>query len=126
MSDPYANLKQHALTPGRVKELLAAVPVTKISVSRKERKRRGQFIMVPWTWVEKLEGAPGQTYRTALLLLYEHWRQGKPIKLNNRMLETIGVSRYSKWRALPDLEGRGLIAVERRPKRSPVVRVLRC
>jgi hypothetical protein len=34
-----------------------------------------------------------------------------------------GISRYSKWKALGDLERRGLVTVERRPRRSPLVRV---
>jgi hypothetical protein len=37
-------------------------------VPRKIQKRRRQFIMVPWTWVERLAGADGQTYRVALIL----------------------------------------------------------
>ena len=81
--------------------------------------------MVPWSWVERLNGATGQTYRVALILLYMSWKsRGAPIKLPNGMLEIDGVSRQSKWRALADLEQRGLITVERRPRRSPIIRLL--
>jgi hypothetical protein len=124
--DPYAHLKQHALTPERMKEL-ATIRATKVSVSRKERKRREQFVMVPFSWIEKLDGATGQTYRVALLLLHEHWRRrGQPIRVNNCMVVNVGISRQSKWRALSELERHGLITVERRPRKSPVVRVLGC
>jgi hypothetical protein len=45
-----------------------------MSTPTKIRKRREHFIMVPWAWVEKLNGAHGQTYRLALHLLYLHWK----------------------------------------------------
>jgi len=67
----------------------------------------------------------GQTYRVALCLLHLNWKAGgKPVKFPNGMLGIDGVSRRSKWRALNDLERRGLITVERRPGRSPIVRLL--
>jgi hypothetical protein len=115
--DPYADLKQHALAP----EMLAKVAIG----PRKICKRREHFVKVPWTWIERLNGAGGQTYRVALSVLYLHWKnRGQPIKFANAMLRTDGVSRYSKWKALRDLEHRSLIAVERRPRRSPLIRVL--
>jgi hypothetical protein len=94
-------------------------------VPRRIRKRREQFVLVPWTWIEKLEGASGQTYRVALHILHLHWKHGEqPFKLPNGMLRIDGVSRRSKWRALEDLERRGLIVIERRRKRSPIIRML--
>jgi hypothetical protein len=92
---------------------------------RKIQKRRKQFIMMPWLWLEKLQGAHGQTYRVALILLYLHWKgRGAPIKLANGMLQIDGVPRTTKKRALVDLERRGLIAVDRRPRRTPIVSAL--
>jgi hypothetical protein len=115
--DPYADLKQHRITP----ELVAKLAV----VPRKIQKRRQHFVRVPWSWVERLNGAAGQTYRVALCLLYLHWKgSGEPIKLANGMLQIDGVSRQAKWKALNDLEHRGLIAVERRCRRSPLIQVL--
>ena len=65
----------------------------------------------------------GQTYRLALYLLYLYWKDGsgQPIKLSNIGLRDIGISRYSKWRVLADLERVGLISIERRPRRVPLV-----
>jgi hypothetical protein len=115
--NPYAELKQHRRTP----EMLASLAV----VPRKIQKRRQHFIKVPWTWVERLNGAAGQTYRVALCLLYLHWKgRGEPIKFANGMLQVDGVNRQAKWRGVNDLERRGLIAVERRQRRSPLIRVL--
>lgn len=111
------NVDEFFLSDAQVQERLAATP-------RKIAKRRQQFIMVPWVWVERLVNATGQTYRVALILLYLHWKgKGAPIKLANGMLKLDGVSARSKWRALRELEKLGLITVECRPKRSPIIRV---
>src|SRR6516225_9618410 len=89
---------------------------------RKLEKRRKHFVQLPWTWVEALSGASGQTWQLAAHLLYLNWKgKGAPIKLANGMLEIDGISRWSKWRALPELERRGLVVIDRRRRRSPIV-----
>jgi hypothetical protein len=45
-------------------------------------------------------------------------------KLANGMLAMDDVSRHSKNRALHELERRGLIKVDRRLRKSPIVRVV--
>jgi hypothetical protein len=90
----------------------------------KIKRRREHFAMLPMTWYERLKGADGQTYRVAWFLLYLHWKNnGGPIKLGNGMLAMDGVPPQSKRRALRDLERRGLITVEWRPRKSPIVRL---
>jgi hypothetical protein len=87
-------------------------------------KRRRRFVQVPMDWIEALKGAHGQTYRVALFLLHLHWRGGgEPVKLANGMLAMDGVPPTSKRRALADLERRGLITVERRPHKSPLIKL---
>jgi hypothetical protein len=115
--DPFDGL---ALADDQIRERLAVVP-------RKIAKRRKHFIMVPMAWREGLDGATGNTILVALDLLYLAWRDGKggSVKLGNGMLRHDGISRQSKWRALNELERRGLIAVERRPNRSPLVHLSR-
>jgi hypothetical protein len=109
------DIEEFYLTDERAQERSATVP-------RKIQQRRQQFVKVPWTWIEKLEGASGQTYHVAHYLLHLHWQQkGGPVKLANGMLRIDGVSRQSKWRALRDLEQRGLVTVKCRPNRSPLV-----
>jgi hypothetical protein len=113
--DPYC--KQVTFPDGEVGRLTR--------VPEKVRRRRKYFAMLPMEWYDRMQGASGQTYRVAWYLLFMHWRgKGAPIKLNNVMLETDGVSRQSKWKALADLERRGLITVERRRHRSPLVQLL--
>ena len=83
-----------------------------------------KFVMVPKMWQTCLAemNADGSTYRVALYLLDKAcWSQQVP--LGNRVLETHGVSRRTKWRALGRLRQAGLIAVEHRPRRNPVVTV---
>ena len=88
----------------------------------KLEKRRKHFVQLPWTWVEALSGASGQTWQLAAHLLYLNWKgKGAQIKLANGMLEIDGINRQAKWRALSGLERRGLVTVERRPARSPLV-----
>jgi hypothetical protein len=88
-------------------------------------KRQEHFIRVPFDWLEHLKGASGQTWHLTLHLLYLHWKnRGEPIKLANGMLQFDGISRASKWRALTELERRGLIKIERRTRKSPLIRVL--
>jgi hypothetical protein len=91
---------------------------------KKVLKRRRDFIMVPFSWLERLEGAHGQTYRLALAILYLTWKaKGEPVKLANTLSGIQGVSRQAKRRGLADLERRGLVVVERRPRKSPLVRL---
>jgi hypothetical protein len=118
--DPYENLKRYRLPDGMVVlERRAVVP-------QKIQRRRRHFILVAMAWFERLAGASGQTYRLALCLLYLDWKaRGEPIQLSNGLVQIYGVSRYSKWLALNDLERRGLIAIERRQRRSPIVRLLK-
>ena len=116
--DKAIDLENYALPDGPIRERPASVP-------RKIAKRRQHFVRVPWAWVERLKGAGGSTYRLALILLYLHWKgNGEPVKLANGMLQIDGVSRHSKWRALNELERRDMIVVERRRRRSPLIRVL--
>lgn len=117
--DPYADLKRFRLPDGMVVlERRAVIP-------RALQRRRRHFIPVPMSWYERLAGASGQTYQVALYLLYLDWQaRGEPIQLANSLLQVDHVSRHSKWRALGELERRRLIAVERRPRRSPIVRLL--
>ena len=93
------------------------------AVPKKIRQRRQQFVLVPWTWIERLaQSQSANTYRVALTLLFLHWKgNGDPIKLANGMLAIDGVSRSSKWRALSELERFGLITISRRHKKSPII-----
>jgi hypothetical protein len=91
------------------------------------RKRRGTFAQVPMWWYEKLaKPAPISRYTclVAIYLLHLNWKNdGKPFKLASGMLAYDGISPDAKLRALKDLEQRGLITIEWRGKRSPIIHV---
>jgi hypothetical protein len=96
-------------------------------VPAKIKKRRQQFVMVPMWWYEKLANPVPACRATCLIamhLLHLDWKNlEKPFKLANGMLEYDGISRFSKYRALKDLERRGLISVDWRGKKSPIIHV---
>jgi hypothetical protein len=84
----------------------------------------GKFVKVPLIWRTVLADirADGSTYRVALYLL-DHAVWSDHVALGNRVLERHGVSRRSKWRALGRLRRTGLVAVESRRGRPPLVKV---
>jgi hypothetical protein len=82
------------------------------------------FVMVSRRWAKALDGASGQTWQVAVLLLHLHWKEhGGPVRLSNSAAWAVKIPPRSKWWALGDLEERGLILVERRPRKAPIVRV---
>jgi hypothetical protein len=91
----------------------------------RKAKWRKQFVRVPWVWADRLKEARHiSTYRVALHLLYEHWRNGGlTIKLSNSALKEEGIKRRRKWEGLRELEQLGLIAIERRPRKAPLITV---
>jgi hypothetical protein len=111
-----AELRKRFAIPDEIRERL--VPSSIVP------KKAKHFIRVPIAWADRLDDAVGQTYRVALRLLYLHWQQhGGPVRLGNMMLKLEGTSRQSKWRALRDLERRGLVELETCPRKSPIVRL---
>jgi hypothetical protein len=83
-----------------------------------------KFVKFPKMWQVCLEEkrADGSTYRVALYLL-DKASFSELVPLGNRVLKKHGVSRASKWRALGHLRSAGLIAVEERRGRPPLVKV---
>jgi len=83
---------------------------------------------VPIAWADQLKAARyTSTYRLAHDLLHQHWKNGgQAIALTNVVsLKNAGVSRGQKWRVLSELERLKLVAVERRPRKSPRVTLLK-
>jgi hypothetical protein len=118
--DPYADLKRHRLTPEMAR--LAGMPPRRTGVPGTQR----HFVRVPVLWVERLaEARHLATYRLALYLLYRSWKTGsRSITLSNGVLAAEGITRWTKWRALRELERLGLVGVERRQRKAPRVTVL--
>jgi hypothetical protein len=99
----------------RRRELEAAAP--------SKRKKVEPFVKVPLRWITaaaKATRAPGAI--VLIELLHASWKEkSSTFPLANVRLTKLGVSREIKRRVLRDLERAGLLAVERRPNRSPRV-----
>jgi hypothetical protein len=94
-----------------------------VVVPAKLKKRREQFALVPMSLWEKLNDARGQTLRLIVYLIHMYWQGDyKPVKLANEIMEVNGVCREAKRRALHDLESRGVVIVDQRRRKSPIVR----
>jgi hypothetical protein len=103
-------------------ELIRTVKVT----PRKIIKRRESFVMFPMRWYEVLNRPKmrASVVLMAIYLVHLDWRhRHTPFKLPNGMLGEDRISRWKKYRALDRLEELGLISVERRERRSPIVTV---
>jgi hypothetical protein len=102
-----------------------AVRERPVGVPKRVQKRSRKFVMVPRSWVDAITATSrDKTFAVVWHLLYEHWRQGGgPIKVPNGMLGVDGVGRSAKGRVLNMLERSGLISIERRDKKSPIVTV---
>ena len=112
------NLKSLELPP----ELLATAKPAK---TKRLKKRENIFIRAPFIWWEKLSRYQGQIMAVALYMIHLDWKaQGRPVKLANGALDLYGIGRRTKWRALAELERLGLISVERRVGKSPIIRIL--
>jgi hypothetical protein len=83
-----------------------------------------KFVKFPKMWQVRLAEirADGSTYRVALYLL-DKATFSEQVPLGNRVLGKYGVGRTAKWRALERLRQSGLIAVEARRGRPPLVKV---
>jgi hypothetical protein len=84
----------------------------------------GKFVKFPRIWQVCLaeRRADGSTYRVALYLL-DRASFSELVPLGNAAVKRQGVSQRSKWRALRELRQAGLIAVEARQGRPPLVKV---
>jgi hypothetical protein len=91
----------------------------------KEARKGKRFIKLPLVWHEHMDEMSAKTQTVArhiLQLHFENHRRAFP--LPNGPLLAKGVNRETKSWALAELERVGLIEVERRPKKSPIIRPL--
>jgi hypothetical protein len=96
-------------------------------VPTKTRDREDQYFKMPMRWLRKLSTRPRANSATwciachLLRLNYEH--HGLPFKLSNGVLKYTGIDRHVKYRVLSELEKLGLIAVDRRIRKSPIISI---
>ena len=102
----------------RMAELVAAAPV--------RRKKTEPFVMVSLTLAGRAAVATdSQKVMVWLWLTYRAWKtRSNKIAVPNGALAEFGVSREIKRRALLQLEAAGLIAVDRKSRKTPEVTLL--
>jgi hypothetical protein len=91
-----------------------------------KRHRANSFAQVPLAWAAAAARAT-KTPRAMVWVVLQHmaWQNNRSsFPLSNAVLAQHGVSREVKRRALAALESSGLIAVERRHGRAPVVTLI--
>ena len=83
-----------------------------------------KFVKFPRMWQARLAEtrAEGSTYRVALYLL-DQASFSRKVTLSTARMRKIGVSRNGKRGALQKLRRAGLIEVEERQRKSPIVTV---
>jgi hypothetical protein len=116
MSSDDLDLDELKLLPEMVRDRAVGLP-------KSIKKRRQQFVQVPLAWVDILSrDSRDKTLVVLSHLLHLDWKQGGgQIKLPNGFLGMIGVGRGAKWRVLNKLESVGIISIERRGRKSPII-----
>ena len=118
IGNPYS-LDNLRLTPEQVEAAAKAPRKTP------RRRRAGSFVpALPLEWANIAGCLPGKALHVALAV----WRQAAlkksmTIALPNGPLAGYGVQRWAKRAALLALEGAGLIQVEWKPGRNPIVTI---
>jgi hypothetical protein len=99
----------------RLRELEASAPV--------KRRKVEPFVKVPLWWIAQATKATNTGRALVCIeLLYAAWKAKRStFPLPNGRLARLGIKRETKRRALRDLERAGLIAVERPPRKTPII-----
>lgn len=97
-------------------------------VQRLARPRKGEHFLkgpVPLRWLESAARLPGKSLHTGVALWYVAGLTRSPsVPLSNIAGDKFGLDRNAKYRALAWLEGAGLVRVDRKLGRSPVVTIV--
>ena len=87
----------------------------------------GQFLKGPISmpWLEKAARLPGRALHVALAVRHQSaLKRSSTVTLPNKQLVEFGVDRDTKRRGLAALEAAGLLIVERKPGRNPIVTIV--
>jgi hypothetical protein len=95
---------------------------------RPDRLKRGrQFVKgpIPIDWLSKAASLHGKVFQTAIALWYlVGAKKTITVSLSNEIAEKFGVGRNAKYKNLEVLKQAGLVTVQRKHGRSPVVTLL--
>ena len=80
---------------------------------------------IPWSWWLPASRLPGRSLQVASVCwLLAGWARSADFELALEGWADFGLSRFSASRGLDELERVGLVSVDRRPGRSPVVTIM--
>ena len=90
---------------------------------RRAKARKDTFAMVPLWWIEQAARATENPRAFVLIwLLHLSWRaRSLTFPVPNAGIIMRGGNRWAKYRVLNDLEAAGLITVQRRHGKTPIV-----
>jgi hypothetical protein len=107
--------------------LTETVNFTSSKKKRQDRLRRGQYVKgpIPIDWLSKAASLSGKAFHIAVALWYlVGVKKTNTVGLSNETTEKFGVARTAKYRNLEVLKQAGLVTVQRKHGRSPVVTLL--
>ncbi len=101
------------------------LPPRKLKAPRPRKGNRFLKGPIPWAWLVEACNLPGQCAQLALALWFlSGARKSRTVSLSSQITAELGISRNAKRRALEWLEGAGLVSVERRTRKAPLVTLL--
>jgi hypothetical protein len=131
--DPYEAIVE-ASASGEIKALIERystkalvddIPSKKVELPSQAAKKVKRFHRFSQRLFERLAILPGKKGMVIYLALLQYFRiYGEPVPLSNVRLSPYGISKNVKNRDLKHLEEAGLVRVERRENRNPLVWLL--
>ena len=88
---------------------------------------KGEFVQgpLPLAWLGPAAKLPGKALHVALAICFEQGRRKRPeFRLTSAILGRFGVGRKAAYAGLAALEEAGLVTVQRRQGKNPVIRLL--
>ena len=92
-----------------------------------KRFRQGAFLKgpIPMAWLSRAGRCPGRALHVGVLVWHlQALKKSSKVSFSYKMANTFGVKRDASRRGLENLKKAGLIEVDRRQGRSPVVTLL--
>jgi DNA-binding transcriptional ArsR family regulator len=90
-------------------------------------RRHGRFLRGPisMTWLETAAKLPGRALHVALAIQHQAaLERSSSVALSNKHCSALGVDRDAKRLGLAVLEANGLVIVDRKPGRNPLVTIV--
>ena len=102
--------------------------LSELKSKRPPRHRQGEKFLkgpIPWKWIVRAAYLSGKALHVAIAIWFlAGIGRNRIIKLSNKVVIALGISRFAKGRALKELERAGLVAIKRNNGSSPLITIL--